>query len=387
MRSRKINVKRRNGHDCFNRQCVADNAHKPKRDISPLSAQIFRGNEAFQVGDFFWTADQQALPMLYRSHELSGLQERVVSASVEPRITASKLDELQLFEAQIVPVYIADLEFTPGRRAQGGCYFEHGVVIKIESGDRPVGQELAGLLDNISGLVGIVEFEHGVTVGLADMMSEYGRALHSPGGFGEFGAQPVPVEQIIAENKRDAVRANELTPKNESMSKADGLILRQIIEPDAPCRPIAEKPLIERQMLGCRYQQQVADSGQHENRQRIINHRFIVDRHQLFVDGQRRRVKPGAGAAREYDALHVTLRCVRRQSTVSARARRQGRVASPKACWTAVQSSRLSAGRDARLGYCALGIGTSSANRESRPAAVSRMALANSNHVAAPAPA
>src|SRR5580704_16375232 len=333
MRSRKINVKRRNGHDCFNRQCVADNAHKPKRDISPLSAQIFRGNEAFQVGDFFGTADKQALPMLDRSYELSGLQERVVSAGVEPRITASKLDDLQLLEAQIVPVYIADLEFTTGRRAQGGCYFKHGVVIKIEPGDRPVGQELAGLLDNIGRLVGIIEFEHGVTVGLADMMSEYGRALHSPGGFGEFGAQPVPVEQIIAENKRDAVRADELTPKNESMSKTDRFILRQVVEPDAPCRPVAKKPLIERQMFGCRYQQQVADSGQHENRQRIINHRLVVDRHQLFVHGERRRVKPGAGAAGEDDALHATLR------------------------------------------------------RASRPAAVSRMALANSNQVAASAPA
>src|SRR5580704_1350811 len=175
--------------------------------------------------------------MLYRSHELSGLQDRVVSASVEPRITASKLDDLQLFEAQIVPVYIADLEFTAGRRAQGGCYFKHCVVIKIELCDRPVGQELAGLLDNVGRLVGIIEFEHGVTVGLADMMSEYGRALHAPGGVDELGAKPVPVEQIVAENKRDAIRADEFTPKNESMRKANRLVLRQVFEPDAPCRP------------------------------------------------------------------------------------------------------------------------------------------------------
>jgi hypothetical protein len=80
----------------------------------PRAKQTFRANEAFQVGDLFGTADKQALPMLDRSNELGGLQERVVRASVEPRIAASKLDDLQLFEAQIVPVYIADLEFTPG---------------------------------------------------------------------------------------------------------------------------------------------------------------------------------------------------------------------------------------------------------------------------------
>jgi hypothetical protein len=105
---------------------------------------------------------------------------------------------------------------------------------------------LAGLLDNVGRLVGIIEFEHGVTIGLADMMSEYGRALHSPGGVGEFGAQPMPVEQIIAENKRNAIDADELAPKNESMSKADRFILRQVFKPDTPCRPIAKKSLIER---------------------------------------------------------------------------------------------------------------------------------------------
>jgi hypothetical protein len=52
--------------------------------------------------------------MLDRSYELGGLQERVVRAGVEPRIATPKLDDLQLFETQIVPVYIADLEFTPG---------------------------------------------------------------------------------------------------------------------------------------------------------------------------------------------------------------------------------------------------------------------------------
>src|SRR5580698_5213915 len=77
-------------------------------------AQAVRGDEAFQVGDLFGTADEQALPMLDRSHELGGLQERVVSAGVEPRIAASELDDLQFFETQIVPVYIADLELTAG---------------------------------------------------------------------------------------------------------------------------------------------------------------------------------------------------------------------------------------------------------------------------------
>ncbi len=55
-------------------------------------------------------------------------------------------------------------------------------------------KELAGLLDNVGRLVGIIEFEHSVPVELADMMSENGRASVRLAASDEFSAKPVAVE-------------------------------------------------------------------------------------------------------------------------------------------------------------------------------------------------
>ena len=68
-------------------------------------------------------------------------------------------------------------------------------------------------------------------------------------------------------------------------------------------------------MLARRNQQDVADAGQHQHRQRIIDHRLVVDRQQLLVDGERRRIKPRARAAGENNALHVMSLLVSKRST------------------------------------------------------------------------
>ena len=58
-------------------------------------------------------------------------------------------------------------------------------------------------------------------------------------------------------------------------------------------------------ILGCRDQQDVAYAGQHEGAERVVDHRFVVDRHQLLGDALGDRPQPRAAAASEDDAAHV----------------------------------------------------------------------------------
>ena len=83
---------------------------------------------------------------------------------------------------------------------------------------------------------------------------------------------------------------------------------------------VAEQALVERQVLARRDQQDIANSRQHQHRQRVVDHRLVVDRQQLLVDRERGRIEPRARAAGENDTLHGMSFLVSRRSIVSASA-------------------------------------------------------------------
>jgi hypothetical protein len=60
-----------------------------------------------------------------------------------------------------------------------------------------------------------------------------------------------------------------------------------------------------RQILRRGNQAQLADAALDERRERIINHRLVIDRLELFARDQRERIQPRPGAAGEDDAFHL----------------------------------------------------------------------------------
>ena len=81
--------------------------------------------------------------------------------------------------------------------------------------------------------------------------------------------------------------------------------LHAVADVDAPLRAVAQQRLEARRVLRRADEQDVADAGQHQRRQRVVDHRLVVHRQQLLAHGQRGRVQPGAGAAGEDDAFAV----------------------------------------------------------------------------------
>jgi len=49
------------------------------------------------------------------------------------------------------------------------------------------------------------------------------------------------------------------------------------------------------------------DSGVHKDLDRVINHRLVIDRQEMFVRNPREGVKPTAGSASKHHAFHLIL--------------------------------------------------------------------------------
>ena len=111
------------------------------------------GYKSFHISDLLRAADQQPLPMLDRADELRRLEQRIVGSGVEPGIAAAELDDMKLSQLQIAPIDVGDLQLAAGGRAQPGGDVEHGIVVEVKPGDRPIGQELGGLFDDVDGPV------------------------------------------------------------------------------------------------------------------------------------------------------------------------------------------------------------------------------------------
>ena len=98
------------------------------------------------------------------------------------------------------------------------------------------------------------------------------------------------------------------TPTNSTGTGFSRVFLDRVIDGQSPLAAVA-KQLSEQRVVARRGDDQdLADAGHHQRRQRVVDHRLVVHRQQLLADRDGDRVQAGAGAAGEDDAFHkVTL--------------------------------------------------------------------------------
>ena len=115
--------------------------------------------------------------------------------------------------------------------------------------------------------------------------------------------------------------------------------------------PVAEQPPEAGQVVRGADQQDLPDAGEHQRRQRVVDHRLVVDREQLLRHRPGDRVQPGAGAAGEDDALHRVRQLPASRSVAEALAPRRQRSRPPRPPCS--RSSTLLSGRRAACGLSA----------------------------------
>ena len=68
---------------------------------------------------------------------------------------------------------------------------------------------------------------------------------------------------------------------------------------------IAEEPLELRRVVRGGDDQDVSDPGQHQRAEGVVDHRLVVDGHQLLADAHGDGVQPGPAATGQDDSAHV----------------------------------------------------------------------------------
>ena len=135
-----------------------------------------------------------------------------------------------------------------------------------------------------------VHFQHAVALGIRHDITENGGALAPRRRLGHELRQAVAVENIIAEDQSDIVGADEVAADDECIGKPARLLLHGITERQAELRPVAQQRAKKRLIVRRGDDQNIADAGKHQRRQRIIDHRLVVDRQQLLGKHQRHRM-------------------------------------------------------------------------------------------------
>ena len=140
------------------------------------------------------------------------------------------------------------------------------------------------------------------------------------------------MEDVVAEDQGDRVLADELAADDERLGQPVGHGLLGVGELDPPLRAVAEQLAEPREVGRGRDDQDLADARQHQDAERVVDHRLVVDRQELLADHPGQRVEPGPRAAGQDDPLRRGRRAAGFMSGPPARAvpggsRRTGRPA------------------------------------------------------------
>ncbi len=232
---------------------------------------------------------------------MARLEQALVGAGVEPGDPPFQLLDPQQPLLEVGQVEVSDLQLAPGRGFEGGGQLDHPAVVDVESGDGIVRLGVGRFLLDADGAARGVEFHHPVALGVDHRVTEDQCA------FGKFGEDPLqahaPVEDVVAENQADVVAGDEIGADLERLGDSLRFGLHGVLDRNAPLTPVTQQALETGDVLRGGNQQDVPHPGPHQGRDRIVDHRLVVDRHQLLAGHQGQRVEPGAGPAGENDTL------------------------------------------------------------------------------------
>ncbi|MNN25294.1 hypothetical protein D3C81_1387640 [compost metagenome] len=236
-----------------------------------------------------------------------------MGAGIQPRIATTQRFQMQVALAQVTLVEIGDLQLATRRRLQVGGVVAGMAVVEVQTGDRIVGARLLRLLDQVDHLAGGVELGHAVALRVIDPVTEDGRAGVALVGVAQHFAQAVAVEDIVAQHQAARLAADELLADQVGLRQPVRARLHGVLDVHAPLRAVAQQALEQRLLVRRVDDQHVADAGQHQHAERVIDHRLVVHRQQLLADALRDRIQARTRATCEDDALalsHAVVLCL-----------------------------------------------------------------------------
>ena len=204
---------------------------------------------------------------------------------------------------QIRAVEVRDLELAPRGGLQRPGQRGGARIVEVDPGNGIVGWRIDRLLQQVRHLAGGVELHHPVTLGILHVITEDGGAGFTRRGQLQRGREVRTVEDVVAQNQRRRCACEEGLAEHQCLRDTVRRLLDRVLKRDSPLRARAEQ-LAERGLVARGgNDQEIPYPRAHQGRERVINHRFVVNRQELFALRQRYRMQPGTGSSGEDDAL------------------------------------------------------------------------------------
>ena len=200
---------------------------------------------------------------------------------------------------QIQPVEIGDLQLAPLRWHHLPRPLHHRVVIEVEPGHRIAGAGAGGLLLDAQHPAVGGEVHHPIALRVAHRIGIHGGTLAAAIAHRQLGHQVVAMEEVVTQHQRRRGSRQKVGANQKGLGQAIRAGLHRIVDLHAPAAAIAEQALKGGLVHGRGDNQHLANSRQHQRAQRVIDHRFVIHRQQLFAHRLGDRVQPRAAAARQ----------------------------------------------------------------------------------------
>ena len=230
-----------------------------------------------------------------------------MGAGIQPGGTAAHALHPQRAALQIDIVDIGDLQLAARRRFDLLGNLDHIVVVEIETGDGVVRLRLGRFLLNRDRLPLLVELHHAVALRILHVIAKYRGSARLAGRLLQRLAQTVAVEDVVAEDQTDRVVTNKRLANQKCLRQPIRTRLHRVLDRQPPLAAVTENALIGGLIVRRADDQDLANTGQHQRGQRVVDHRLVVDRQQLFVDADGCRMQPGATAPGQNNAFHRLL--------------------------------------------------------------------------------
>ena len=270
--------------------------------------ELFRRQIAHMQGDLLEAGDLQALAVLEGLHEGRGLEQRIGRAGVEPGESAAEPFDVQGVVLEIDAVEVGDLVLATRARLQRGSDIADVLVVEIEPRHGVMRLGIVGLFLEREGAAVRIEFDHAEPLRIADGIGEHRGPVRPGRGPLEHRREALAVKHVVAEHERRAGAVEKAAADHERLGEAIGARLLGIRERNTKPGAVAQEPLEMGQVVRRGDHEDLAKAREHERRERVVDHRLVVDRQELLRDGERHRMQPCAGAAGEHDALRGRLR-------------------------------------------------------------------------------
>ena len=261
-------------------------------------------NEALPPGYFLERGNLEPLPRLNRLHEVSRAEKLFGRARIEPEHAAAEPLDRKLAGAEIGIVHVGDFQFAARRRLHVRRDIGDMLIEEIQPRDRPIGGSGRRFFDDLDRAAAAVEAYNSESLRVQDLVGEIDGAFFEPAAPFEDRPQRAPKKNIVAKDERDPMAFDEIAADDERLGDAARLVLGAIGDVETKGAAVAQQPLEWRDVGGSRDQENLPHARKHKHRDRVIDHRLVIDRQQMLVEPERHRKEPASRPPRQYNSAH-----------------------------------------------------------------------------------